>query len=138
MNARTRRCRGTTLLETTLAFVVLSCAFVMLAQFLTAANQQRRLSEQRRLALQEAANVLEHVAALPWDDVTAEKLAAVTPSPALRSAAPAAELKLQLQADEGPPRAKRVHVEVAWPSAAGRAVEPVGLTTFLYPPEARP
>lgn len=126
--------RGVTILEALLALAVLSLTFGLLAQFLAATAQQKRIGEQRRLALQESANALEQVAALSWEDLTTEKLAAVVPSPALTGAIPHAELKLQVQAEAGPPEAKRVRVEVSWPNAAGVTGEPIGLTAFFYPP----
>ena len=121
-----------TVLEVTLALAVLSLAFVLLAQFLTAAAQQRRVSEHRRLAWQEAANALERVAALSWDEVTAEKLSGWKPSPAISTSLPNAEMKSIVAIEPGPPEAKRVRITVSWTNASGQPGEPIGLTTFLY------
>src|SRR5688500_6846861 len=101
-----------TVLEVSLALAVLSLAFVLLAQFVTAAAQQRRVSEHRRLALQEVANSLERVAALPWDEVTSEKLAEWKPSASISTAMSRAQLKAIVVAEPGPPEAKRVRIEV--------------------------
>ena len=133
--AQNRRCRDAmTVLEVTLALAVLSMAFVFLAQFLSAAAQQRRASEHRRLALQEVANSLERVAALSWDEVTAERLSAWKPSTALSSNLPQAQLKSLVAIEPGQLEAKRVRIEIAWPDASGQTVEPIGLTTFVYRP----
>jgi len=126
--------RGFTIAEVSLAMVVLSVAFVMLSQFIAAATQQRRVAEQRRLALQEAANQLERAAALPWSEVSLETLADEKLSALLLQASPQAKVLWFVQEKAGPPVAKRVRVEVAWPNAAGQFVEPIGLTTYFYPP----
>ena len=129
------RCReAMTVLEVTLALAVLSLAFVLLGQFLTAAAQQRRVSEHRRLALQEAANAIERVAALSWDEVTAEELSGWKPSTSLSSTLPQATMKSIVAVEPGPPEAKRVRIEIAWTNASGQPGEPIGLTTFVYRP----
>lgn len=123
-----------TVLEVMLALAVLSLAFVLLAQFLTASAQQRRVSERRRIALQEVANSLERVAALPWDEVTSEKLAAWKPSSAASTVLSQAQMRSIVATEPGPPEVKRVRIEVAWTDASGQLVEPIGLTTFVYRP----
>ena len=62
------------MLECMVALLVLSLAMLGLAQLVAAANGQRRLTMARSVALQELANEAERIAALPWDDTSAEKL----------------------------------------------------------------
>jgi hypothetical protein len=117
---------------------VISVAFVLLAQFLTLAAQQRRTSEQRRIALQEAANVLERISALPAEELTTDRLANWQPSAELARELPQAKLQISLAPEAGPPRGQKVRVEVAWPNAAGELNAPIGLTAYRYAREAQP
>lgn len=132
------RRRAFTIIESLLAVGVISVAFVLLAQFLTLAAGQRRAGEERRIALQEAANVLERISALPADEATAERVANWQPSAELKRVLPKAQLRITLAAEAGPPRGQKVRVEVVWPNAAGELNAPLGLTAYRYPPEAQP
>src|SRR5687768_18433715 len=125
---RTRR--AISVLEMTLALLVLTVVATSLAQLLTMAAAHRRTSEQRRLATQEVANQAERIALLTWDNATAERLAELKPSEALLAVVPAATLQIAAENEAGPPAAKRVRIEVHWADATGQAVEPVGLTMW--------
>lgn len=127
---RTRR--AISVLEMTLALMVLTVVVASLAQLLTTAAAHRRVSEQRRLAAQEVANQAERIALLTWDEAAADRLAALAPSDALLAAIPAAKLQATASDDAGPPASKRIRIEVHWTDAAGQPVEPVGLTVWKY------
>jgi hypothetical protein len=58
-------------MEYVLALGVIMVAAVLLTQLLATAAHQRRLGEQRRLALEEVSNRLERAVLLPWDQLTA-------------------------------------------------------------------
>ena len=51
--------RGFTVIEVSLALAVLLAASILLTQFLVASSQQRKLADQRRLALEELSNRLD-------------------------------------------------------------------------------
>jgi Tfp pilus assembly protein PilV len=131
--------RGTTLLECTVALLVLSMAMLGLAQLLAAANSQRRLTTARSMALQELANQAERVAALPWDDTAAEKLTTWQPSTELTTAIPTATCRAAVadEAADGIP-VRRIRLEIAWPDAAGREQQPATLTVWRHRPEVQP
>jgi Tfp pilus assembly protein PilV len=129
--------RGTTLIEVTVALLVLSAAMLALVQMLSLATQQRRLTEVRRIALEEVANQAERVAALPWDRVTADKLTNWEPSAALLTAIPHAKCQIAVSDEAGLPAARRVHLEIAWTGADGQPALPVGLTVWKFA-EGRP
>ena len=69
---------GSMFLEVGIATLVLAAALVAISQVLAVTAQQRRAVDQRRLAIGEAANLLEQVVALPWEDVNADRVAALT------------------------------------------------------------
>jgi Tfp pilus assembly protein PilV len=136
---RTRWARsGTTLMEVSVALVVLSLAMAALVQLAVLSARQRRVSETRRLAIQEVANQAEHVAALAWEATEPDKLTAWTPSAELSGSAPTAECVIRVTEDAGPPAGRRVHLEVTWADAAGHPVQPVGLTLWKFAPEGPP
>ena len=133
-----RRRRGLTVLEVTLALLVLTVAITGLAQLLATAAAHRRTSDQRRLALQEVANQAERIALWPYDELTAEKLEGLAPSDDLLAATPAAVLTATVTDEAGPPASKRVRLEVHWTNSAGAHVEPVGLTVWKHRREDQP
>ena len=124
--------RGATIIEVTIALVVLAAAMLSLAQMVALAARQRRLTEARRLAMEEVANQAERVAALPWDKVQPDEFTSWEPSAGLTAAIPAAECKANVTAEPGPPAAHRVRLEIHWTDAAGQAAPPVGLTLWKF------
>ena len=133
-----RRRRGTTLLECIVALVILSLAMLGLVQLLAAASGQRRLTEARRTALQEVANQAERIAAMPWDATAPGKFAGWEPSGDLAAATPSAVCRAEVADEPGPPAARRIRLEIAWPDSAGRTQQPVALTVWKHQPEGPP
>jgi hypothetical protein len=119
-------------LEVTLALLVLGVAITGLVQLIATAAAQRHVSETRRLAAQEVANQAERIALQSWDDLTAERLAAVKPSELLLATVPSAKLQATVAAEAGPPEAKRVRIEVQWTDASGQSPAPIGLTVWKH------
>jgi Tfp pilus assembly protein PilV len=124
--------RGATLIEVAVALVILAAAMLALAQMVALAARQRRLTEARRLAMEEVANQAERVAALPWDKVQPGEFTGWEPSAGLAAAIPAAECKANVTAEPGPPAARRVRLEIHWTDTAGQAAPPVGLTLWKF------
>src|SRR5688572_22075331 len=111
--------RAISVLELTLSLLVLTVVVTALAQLLATAAAHRRVTELRRIAVQEVANQAERIALLTWDETTAEKLGSLKPSESLQAANPAAKLQLALSDEAGPPVSKRIEIEVHWTDAAG-------------------
>jgi prepilin-type N-terminal cleavage/methylation domain-containing protein len=132
--------RGMTVLEMSIALLILTVALGGVLQLVSTAAKQRRTGEERRLALQELANQAERVAILPWDELTEAKLATLKPSAECEAANPTATIAATLAEDDGPPAAKRIRIEVAWTNAVGQQVDPLGVTLWRYAPaeEAQP
>jgi hypothetical protein len=113
----------------------------------TQCARQHLVGEQLLVAQWEAANVLEHLASLRYEEVTPEAVQAVQPSPQLQAALPEAKLHITVTnsaADNstpantaatntaaGPPH-KRIRVEVTWP-AEEDSPHTVSLTAWKYP-----
>lgn len=130
--------RGFTVIEVSLALVTLLAAAVLLSQFLVASTQQRKLADQRRLALEEISNRLERVLAARWDDVHAAAIEQQEFTPAVQEILPAAKLTASIHDEPGPAGGKRVRLEISW-EKKGQRVTPLGLTAWKYrAAEARP
>ena len=124
---------GFTVIEVSLALAVLLAASVLLTQFLVASSQQRKLADQRRLALEELSNRLERVMAAKWEDVNAAAIEGQELSQAVQENLPAAKLTASI-ADEpgGPTSGKRVRLEISW-EQHGQRVSPIRLTCWKFP-----
>ena len=125
---------GFTLLELSVAAVVLMLVMAITVQVLGWAAAERRAAERRRWAAQEAANVMERLTSRPWDSLTAEAAAAVELSPQARAVLPEGELAIEVTSQPGPPRAKRLIVAVRWQRPAGQPAASVRLTSWIYRP----
>ena len=106
--------RGMTLLEVGVALVILAAAMAALVELLSLSARQRRLDDQRSLALIELANHAEKLAALPWNELTPETLATWQPSAELTAVLPSAECRAKIDEEPGAPPARRIELRIAW------------------------
>jgi prepilin-type N-terminal cleavage/methylation domain-containing protein len=124
--------RGFNLMEMLVATVVMTALLVVLAQFLAAVTQQRRMAARRLLAVEEAANAMEQVAALTPGELTPENLQNVRLSAQGRRSLPQARLTVFVTDEPGPPSGKRIAVELTWQNRAGQTGQPIRLTAWKY------
>ncbi len=75
--------RGMSVLEVTLALALLGVGVAMAAQVFAICARQRLAGEQVLVAQWEADNVLEHLAGLRYQEVTADSVKTIQPSPQL-------------------------------------------------------
>ncbi len=123
--------RGFTLVELALTVGMLAIAMSVTVQLLGWIVAERRASERRQFAAQEAANVLERFAARPFDGLTPEAARAVTLSEAARAVLPGAELSVVVDDRGAAPDARRVAVRLRWRQRSGEWDAPVRLTTWI-------
>jgi prepilin-type N-terminal cleavage/methylation domain-containing protein len=135
---RTTIRRGMTILELLVALFVLTTAMAALVQLLAVTAGQRRLLEQRRVALQEVANQAERVALLNWNETAGDKLISWSPSADLQAVLPLAKCTAAVSDEAGSLAGRRIQLSVAWTNAAGQAVDPITLTVWRFAPEAQP
>lgn len=124
--------RGFTMLEMIVAAALLGTLLVVSLNMLGAAADWRRAADRRQLALFEAGNIMERIAARPWDQLTDEALADVRLPERIGRRLPGAELKIEVT-DSPPtekPASKRIAVSIRWRDRAGTLLPPVGLTTW--------
>jgi hypothetical protein len=131
------RRRGALLLEVSIAAGLVAVAMVAVAQLMAVAAQQERAWEYRRMAAQEAANALEQVMSLPWDQVTENRVGELALSPDAARRLPVGRLACQLEIDAGDLSSKRIVAEVSWKNRAEDR-ERVLLTAWRFAMEKRP
>lgn len=131
--AASPRRRGALLVESVAAVIVLIAALGVTVRLLGFVASERRSAERRQFAAQAAANAMEQIAALDWDDLTPDRLAQVrlddTPAALLPGGRLAATVHEPGESD--PPGVRRVRVEVRWRGSSGQDVAPVRLSAYL-------
>jgi len=132
------RRRGMTLFELTVALFILTTVMLAIVQLMAATATQRRLVDQRRVALQEVANQAERVSLLAWDEVAPEKLTTWEPSADLSKALPQAKCEAEVSEEPNGPPARRIRLSVTWTNAAGWELGPATVTMWRFAGEERP
>lgn len=126
--------RGVVMLEVVVGCGLLAVLLALAVQLLSVTALQRRHTERRAIALEQAANVVERVSAVPYAEITPERLAAIELSPEVRQILPGGTARLFVDDEAGDVPAKRVRVEIQWTGAGGRTEAPARLTYWFYPP----
>jgi type II secretory pathway pseudopilin PulG len=132
------RRRGVTILELSIAIILVGAVLAGIAQLLSAVSAQQRESERRLAALHEAANQMERLATLAWSELTSEGMGPRELSPEAAAALPQGSLRILVTDAAGGAdsiEGKRVSVEVAWRNSAGREVKPVRLAAWRFAAE---
>jgi Tfp pilus assembly protein PilV len=132
MIAERPRRPGFGLIEMAVTGVLIVVAMAVTIQVIGWIALERKAVERRERALLEAENVLEHIAAIPYADLSTESTAKLRPS---SSAGPLRDPVWKVEVisiDEAPAR-KKIVIEVCWPDRSGRSEAPVRLVAWVYP-----
>lgn len=130
--------RGASLIELTVAAMVMGTVFALLGPVMTSIREQRRLAGERQLAVAELANCAERQALKSWTELTADGLADLELSAAAGRTLLDAQLNVTV-AEESDPVARRVTFELTWQDRGGRTVQPLQLVVWRFPiEEGRP
>ena len=127
-----RKRRGTTIVECTVAFVILTAALFSVAQMIAAVTVQQRAATQRQLARQEAANVMERLYALPDQDLKTHRIDESELSEVASRRLPGVEATATVTERDVPGAGKRIAVEIRWTNKAGRPARPVRLVAWRF------
>jgi Tfp pilus assembly protein PilV len=130
-NGPTRR-RGFGLIEMAISGLLLAAAMAATVQVVGWVAADRRNVARRERAVVEASNLMERIAARPFDEITPESLAALKLPEAARTSHPGSNLKASVTAQEDAPARKRITVEIRWPDGSGTAGSPVRLVAWSY------
>lgn len=124
--------RAYTLIDVTAALAILTFALILAAEMLGLYARQQQAARQLLVAQLEAANALEKIATLSYDDVTPSSLDAIALSKEAQTSLPGGQLKAQLEsAEDSSPQHKQFAVEVTWPIGQGPS-RSVKLTAWKY------
>jgi Tfp pilus assembly protein PilE len=126
------RRKGVTILEVTVAALLLGTLMMVCLHLLSATSAQRRALDQRQAAIIELSNEMERLTALPWTELTRLKPADERISPWAQAILPEAKLTVELAAPAGDPAARRITASLRWQDHNGRFLPPVTLTAWKY------
>ena len=133
---RPRPRRAVFLAETAAAGLILALAMVLIVRLVSWTAVERRSAERRGWAIQEAANAMEVLAALPFDRLTtASARAAAKLSPSAAAILPGGAVEVAVS-DEAP--MKRISLSIRWAGPSGRPESPVRLTAWVARKGGRP
>jgi hypothetical protein len=124
--------RGTITHEATMAIVIATAVIAGTAQVLAVISHQRRDVDRRSAAVREAGNLMEEIAARPWNKVTDEELAALALSDECRTVL--REPRLRIEVTPEPTGAgKHIRVEIDWLTGQDQRALPLRLAAWRYP-----
>lgn len=124
--------RGTSLIELTVAVLLLGVVFALLGPAFAWIRRERRLSQDRQAATIELANQAELLSLRPYDEVTTESLATLAVSEAAQAALPGAKLTTRVS-EEADPVARRVTLSLSWSEDGVRPLPPLELVVWRFP-----
>ena len=135
MTARRRRRtrRGSFLVETAMAALMLMVALTLITKVVGAVAAERRGWDRREVALAEVGNLIERLAARPYEELTPESVKGLALGPEAGRTLPGAELSAKVEDEPaGKVDARRVSVRLRWRNRSGDWDAPVELTTWAF------
>ena len=131
--------RGVGVVELMAGMAMMTTTIVLVAQVYVLVERASRIAERRQIAAVAAANVMERVAGVPWDQLDQSVVEDWQLPPDARSSLPRSTLKIQITTHQDALAAKRVEVEVSWSETHGTQTSWTRLVTWRYNiPETRP
>ncbi len=129
--------RGSSLLiESSVALLMLVMAMTLTVQILGAASGGRRAADRRDRARIEVGNVMEQIAAHPFDQVTPELAKSINLSEGAKHALPSAELRIAVS--DAPEDSRRISVQLRYRARSGEWESPVVLVSWINRAGGRP
>lgn len=123
--------RGVSLLEIGTAGILLAAMLAVSVQFFGATAAQRQAMQARRMAAQEAANVMERVCSRPLGKLTPESLGNMELSADMQARLLEGTLKIEV-AEAEELAGKQITVVVGWLNRADRSDRSVRLVAWKY------
>ena len=124
--------RGVLLIELIITGVVLGGILTMVVPTLTWVGHERRATERHQQALSEAANMMERLAALPWDSLTDESIEKLGLDAQVGRTLPGARLAISLHTPPGQAGSRRLALELAWPDQPGKRAAVIRLSAWRH------
>jgi type II secretory pathway component PulJ len=124
--------RAITLLEVAVAIILLGAVATLCLRMIRATAAQHQAIGQRQTAIREVANLIEHLGARSWQQLTSETVGDVQLSEQAGRSLPGAECTIEVDRPPEQPEAKRIRISLRWQDRAGQFVRPVCLTAWRY------
>ncbi|MSR57204.1 MAG: prepilin-type N-terminal cleavage/methylation domain-containing protein [Planctomycetaceae bacterium] len=126
---------GFTLVELTIAAVLLAVVMATAIPTVAWIVRQRQASARQQAAVLGVGNLMERLAAIPWDEISPQRAGQFTLPKSLARQLPDSSLKITVFTDPDEPQAKRLSIVLTWgESSAGTQSAPVRLTAWVYKP----
>jgi hypothetical protein len=132
MNIPQRHHQGTIAHEATMAIIIATVVLTGTAQILAVVSQQRRAMRHEAVARRELGNLMEEIAARPWNEVTADALADLKLSEQCQDVLREPRLKIGV-APETDGVGRHVRVEIDWLANHEERALPLRLSAWRYP-----
>jgi prepilin-type N-terminal cleavage/methylation domain-containing protein len=132
--------RGFTLLEIMVAAVLLAAAATISVEIVLLSATAQRAAARQHMAAREAANVMERLMAMPYDELTPEAARRAKLAKPAADALPEAKLDVAVEEgrDAGVP-SKRVKITLSWSTTSATPLASVRLAAWRFDArEAKP
>ena len=124
--------QGSMLVETAVGVGISIVVMIAIAQLVAVLASQRAETAQIRLATQEAANIMERVMVLAWDELTEESVAAIELSPMALQGLDEPQLAIAVETRDDNLPAKQIEVRLDWRDRSGSRIQPVPLVAWKH------
>jgi type II secretory pathway pseudopilin PulG len=124
---------GYILLEAILAAALLAVLMTVSLRMLSAISAQRRAAEQRAIALEEVANLMERALARPWNEISSQSASPSDVDDSLQRILPGAAATMTVEPSDDTLEGKHLHATITWKPAASRPDAAVTLHFWAYP-----
>jgi len=136
--ATSTRRRGGLLIELVICGTLLGAVTATLVPTIRHIGLQRRYTAQSEAALLEVENLMEQATAVPWSELTTERLAPLQISSQLATQLSDSHLEIRVDIDPHDSLAKIVAIELNWNAGPAQPAPVTRLCTWVYSREDRP
>lgn len=132
VNQGSMRSRGFTLTEVITALAITAAMLAAVAQALVGLGRTRQGGQQRTLAIQETANLMEAIQARSWNGASQNELAELQLSEAFQRMVPRARLSVKVTSIDEPVAARRIAIAITVADTVDRDTTLSSLTAWKY------
>ncbi len=93
-----------------------------------------RLALKKRCALEAATTLLDRINARPWSSISAQSVKELKLPAEAQRFLEDPKLGVDMRDEAGPPRGKRISVDVSWSERPGERLQHVKLTSWVFEP----
>jgi hypothetical protein len=122
---------GFTLVEVAVTAFLLTASMTLTLHLIGWVAAERRASDRRQWASQDVANLMEHLTARPWDELTPGAVQDVGLGESSKRRLPGSELSVRVDEPDGPD-SRRISLRLRWRNRSGTWEAPVRLTAWVY------